>query len=207
MIASNIKNIIFDLGGLFLAIDYNKTASSFKKLNLQNFDEIYSKMQQSNLFDDFETGTIQENEFVCALKKHLPSSVTSTQIIDAWNAMLLYPIKENIQLLNDLKKKYRLFLFSNTNAIHLKAFSAILKKEFGKDNLSNYFEKSYYSHLFGMRKPDEDAFRKLLENHQLIARETLFLDDSIQHVEGAKNAGINSIHVNTNGLLKPFLLE
>ncbi|MEO9257431.1 MAG: HAD family phosphatase [Crocinitomicaceae bacterium] len=199
MIPSNIKNIIFDLGGLLIKIDYNKSVEAFRKLGMQNFDVIYSKMQQSTLFDLLETGKISEVDFIHELKQHLPTEITNQQILDAWNSMLLNWSVENLNLIKKLKKNYQLFLFSNTNSIHHAAFLKLLKEEIGDNDLSGYFVKTYYSHEFGMRKPHEDSFKQILDNHQLNSSETLFLDDSEQHIIGARKAGIHAIHVGMNG--------
>jgi len=199
MIPSNVKNIIFDLGGLLIKIDYNKSVEAFRKLGMQNFDVIYSKMQQSTLFDLLETGKISEADFIHELKQHLPSEITEQQILDAWNSMLLHWSVENLNLVKELKKKYNLFLFSNTNSIHQAAFFKLLEQEIGEKDLSDYFVKTYYSHEFGMRKPNEASFKQIIDNHQLNSDETLFLDDSEQHIVGARKAGIQAIHIETNG--------
>jgi putative hydrolase of the HAD superfamily len=143
MIPANIKNIIFDLGGLLIKIDYNKSVEAFRKLGMQNFDVIYSKMQQSTLFDLLETGKISEADFIHELKQHLPSEITEQQILDAWNSMLLHWSVENLNLVKELKKEYQLFLFSNTNSIHHTAFLKLLKQEIGEKDLSNFFVKTY----------------------------------------------------------------
>jgi putative hydrolase of the HAD superfamily len=112
--------------------------------------------------------------------------------------MLLHWSVENLNLVKELKKKYNLFLFSNTNSIHQAAFFKLLEQEIGEKDLSDYFVKTYYSHEFGMRKPHESSFKQILDNHQLNANETLFLDDSEQHIVGSRTAGIHAIHVETN---------
>ena len=89
-------------------------------------------------------------------------------------------------------KKYRLFLLSNTNEIHIKAFSAYLKKAYGFSDFSDYFENWYYSCRIGKRKPDQEIFEFVLSENGLIPSETLFIDDSPQHIEGAKKTGIHA---------------
>ena len=197
---SGIKNIIFDLGGVILNIDYNKTSQAFKDLGFTNFDEFYSQKEQTSLFNDLETGKINESQFISKIQIQ-QCDISDLQIIDAWNAMLLDLPKVRIQLINSLSKKYRVFLLSNTNSIHLNSFMTTIQTEYGSDILTPSFEKVYLSHEIGLRKPNIDCFQFVLKDQNLNASETLFLDDSIQHVEGAQKCGIRTSFVDVkNGM-------
>ena len=100
---------------------------------------------------------------------------------------------ERLALLEMVKNHYRLFLLSNTNAIHLPECKRIIRREHGLRDLSSFFEKEYYSHLLGMRKPEKRIFDHVIDENQLTREETLFVDDSPQHIEGGNNAGIRSV--------------
>ena len=187
-----IRNIIFDLGGVILNLDPAATQKAFETIGLADFEKHYTTIRQTGCFDDFDRGKISEKEFRDHLKKFLPATITDDAIDKAWNAMLLDLPKERLDLLQSLGKKYRLFLLSNTNEIHVTAFSSYLQKEFGFSDFSSYFERWYYSCRIGKRKPDVEIFQFVLNENGLIAEETLFIDDSPQHVEGAKKVGIKS---------------
>jgi putative hydrolase of the HAD superfamily len=188
---SGIKNIIFDLGGVILNIDYNKTSQAFKDLGFLNFDEFYSQKEQTTIFNQLETGKITEIEFVTEIQKHCPT-LNYYAIITAWNAMLLDLPKERIELIDPLSKKYNVFLLSNTNAIHYQSFINSIENEFGKDILTPCFQKVFYSHEIGQRKPNKSCFEYVLKEAKVNAKETLFLDDSIQHIHGAQSCNINT---------------
>lgn len=191
-----IDTIIFDLGGVVLNLDYNLTINAFKKLGKENFERLYTQSEQDKIFDQFEIGKISASEFRAYLKSFLDNSVNDADIDVAWNAMLLDLPKHRIDLLLELKKRYRIFLFSNTNEIHLDAFQKIIFDSFGDKNLlETIFHQTYYSHLVGFRKPTAEAFEVVLNDHNLIPEKTLFIDDSEQHIEGAKKLGINTIHL------------
>lgn len=187
--------IIFDLGGVILNINYRLTASAFKKLGIPDFDSIYTQLRQTPLFDDFETGNISPAEFRKRIKALLPPGVTDAQVDEAWNAMLLSVPIERLQLLEKLSKKYRLFLLSNTNIIHIKAYLAYLKKHHSLPNLSHIFEKEYYSYEIGMRKPNQEIFDFVIAQNKLNPKETIFIDDSPQHIQGAAAAGVRTFHL------------
>lgn len=188
------ENIIFDLGGVILNIDYQLTSKAFVGLGFDNFDEYYTQKKQSRVFDLFETGKITEETFVEEISKELPRA-SEHQIIDAWNAMLLDLPGKRIELIQQLSKDHRVFLLSNTNEIHEKAFREIVEKQFGRYIFDELFEKAYLSHHIGLRKPDRECFEYVLDQNNLNPENTIFIDDSVQHVEGAKQAGIRALHL------------
>lgn len=197
---------IFDLGGVLLNLDTAATGNAFRALGMTGFDAHYTQAKQSGLFDAFDKGEISPQEFRNTLKKHLPPGTSDEAIDKAWNAMLLDLPVERLQLLEQLRGKYRLFLLSNTNEIHVTAFSAYLQRTFGFSDFSGYFERWYYSCRIGKRKPDAEAFLHVLEENGLIAEETIFIDDSPQHVEGARKLGIHAelLRVNEGEELTEF---
>lgn len=188
-----IRNIIFDLGGVLLNIDYNLTEKAFAGLGCKDFNNIYSKAKQTSLFNDFEMGNIPETGFFEELKhlaglKHTPEQ----ELVNAWNAMLINLPEENYSLLKSLQNKYRVFLLSNTNETHIKKFTEIIEQSHGFSNFEKLFEKTYYSSEIGLRKPNSDCFLHILSENNLNAKETVFIDDSIQHIEGAAKTGIHA---------------
>jgi epoxide hydrolase-like predicted phosphatase len=189
----DIKNIIFDFGEVVLNIDYDALVGAFRKLGIKNFDELFSKAKQSDLFDNFEKGLISEGDFVAALKKISNMDLSTAQIIDAWNAILLDLPKERVELIKRLKKNHRTFLLSNTNNTHIKKFESDIEKTIGLDYFYSAFDKVYYSSRMKMRKPDAEIFEFVLKENGLKPEETLFIDDSPQHIEGGKRLGINAI--------------
>jgi putative hydrolase of the HAD superfamily len=192
----NIKNIIFDLGGVILNINYHLTIDAYKNLGLTNFESMFTQAQQVGLFDQLDKGLVTPAQFREGLRQISNVALSDRQIDDAWNAMLLDFPQHRLEVLKSVKNYYKTFLLSNTNAIHIDEYNNILLKTFGVDNLSVFFDKEYYSHKIHMRKPDAEAFEIILNENNLNASETLFIDDTLQHVEGAKKLGILAYHLN-----------
>lgn len=188
----NIKNIIFDLGGVILNIEYQLTVEAFKKLGVDNFEQQFSQAQQTHLFDLYEKGQLSSPEFRNEVKKHLGNHLSDTDIDHAWNALLLDLPAERLVLLNKVKAAYPTFLLSNTNDIHIETFNANLKNTYGLNNLSEHFHKLYLSYEVGMRKPDAEIFELVLSENKLKPEETLFIDDSPQHIASAQQLGIQA---------------
>ena len=201
-----IKNIIFDLGGVVLNLDYSKTEDEFKKIGVLHFKELYSQKKQTILFDDFEKGKIKPEVFISSLKDSENLKIREIDFINAWNAMLLEIPIEKLQFINGLKKDYKIFLLSNTNEIHIKKFEDDLKKNNMLEKFYKCFDKIYYSSRMGKRKPDENCFNQVLEENGLVAEKTVFIDDSIQHIEGAEKVGIKTFNLEKNKSILELLV-
>lgn len=195
-----IKNIIFDLGNVILNIDINKSEIEFKKHGLENFDQLYSLVSQTKIFDYLETGKISPQEFYSQLRQISNTNLTDDIIKTCWNALILdFPAKR-IEFLLNLRKKHKIFLLSNTNQIHYEYYNSIFKKEFDFKSLDSIFEKAYYSHQIGYRKPDFKAFEFVLKNSQLEPKETIFIDDNKENIEVANQIGIKTLCLENNNL-------
>ena len=191
---NNIRNIIFDLGGVILDIDIPKTKRAFQELGVNNIDDFFGIGKAASIFKEQEVGTISDDDFIAGLGALGGKELPREQVIGAWNAMLIRFPEERIELLKQLRSRYRLFLFSNTNAIHLQAFQKMFMEQFGYP-LDSLFEKVYYSHVMGLRKPDEQSFRYILEDSALKAEETLFVDDAKNNIEGAERVGLKTLFI------------
>jgi glucose-1-phosphatase len=211
-----IKNIVFDFGGVIIDIDFWRSINAFINLGAKNFDEMYSQSQQSGIFDELDKGNISSEEFFKALKKHLPDSVSEQQIIDAWNAILIGLPESRIRLLENIRNNYRIYLLSNTNSIHYKEYIEELQNKYGYKDLSYLFEKVYLSFEVHMRKPDIGFFKLVIDENGLKAEETLFIDDSVQNLPPAMELGIRTfflpkdVDVSTlfeNGMLRNNILD
>ncbi|MEX2597214.1 MAG: HAD family phosphatase [Salibacteraceae bacterium] len=201
---NSIDAIILDLGGVILNIDYDLTIKAFKELGFRNFEEQYSQLQQSGLFDRLETGMISPDDFVSEIKRVLPKA-TNKEIIEAWNALLLDFPEGRIHTVIQIAEKRPTFLLSNTNAIHYKEFNKTFYRQTGLKDIKPLFKEAFLSHEIHLRKPDIRAFELILDKHELKAGRTFFVDDSPQHVEAAKRMGIQSYLMNKNDSLEQLL--
>ena len=193
---SQIKNIIFDLGGVILNINYQLTIDAFKKLGFNDFDDFYTQKKQSRLFNKFETGKLSILDFYKYIKENCPTKINNNEIKTAWNAMLLDLPLYRLEFLEKINKSYHLYLLSNTNEVHISEFKKIINNNVGYDRFLAVFKKCYYSSEIELRKPNKSCFRYVLEKNKLLANETLFVDDSIQHIKGANSVGIKTYLLN-----------
>jgi FMN phosphatase YigB (HAD superfamily) len=189
----SIKNIIFDFGGVICNLDVQLTERRFRELGMTEFDPAYSLAGGESIFSVFERGAITPGQFREGLRKSLPPGVTDAAIDEAWNAMLLDIPPDRIRLLQSLRDRYRIFLLSNSNEIHYQCYLARFREQFGYDDFDALFEKAYFSFHLKMQKPEPGIFEYVINQHSLHPNETLFIDDSPRHAEGARRVFIHGI--------------
>jgi putative hydrolase of the HAD superfamily len=195
MIKTETEAIIFDLGGVLINLDYQLTSKAFIDLGLTDFDATYSQLQQTDLFDRFETGAISSFHFINRLLDQLPQGTSGNKVVHAWNAMILDFPEERLLWLLKMKQCYRIFLLSNTNTLHMEAVRRSLERTIGHQRLEDYFEQVYLSCEMGLRKPNPEIFSRVCDEQGLNPATTVFIDDSPQHVEGAASIGLQALHL------------
>lgn len=186
-----IKNIIFDIGGVLLDIDHELT---FIKLSEVMGVDMSSNNIPAHIFKiilGFEKGEINTETFLWNLQKE--SSKLTPQpdkLIKAWNAMFIGWNPKRFKFLEELRNDYSIFLLGNMNDLHLEWFLKDLKRNHNIDDFdTKYFDKTFYSHLMKMRKPEIEIYRQFIKEAGINANESLFIDDNMENVVKARNAG------------------
>lgn len=193
-----IKNIIFDFGGVILDIDPQQINNELERLGYMDFQRLSSPEFQEGIINKFERGILTPEVFRKKVRDFLGFSITQQEIDDVWNSILLDIPKERIRVLEQAKKNYQIFLLSNSNEIHYDVYVRDLQLRFGYNDFDHLFHKSYFSFDLHMSKPNPEIFEFVMYQHQLNPQETLFIDDTLQHIETAKKLGFK-----TYQLVKP----
>jgi glucose-1-phosphatase len=203
---NNITTLIFDLGGVLINLDIDRCILNFKELGLENFEQLMSNFGQKGFFLQFEKGQISIEQFRDEIRKLTTYSLTDAQIDNAWSSFLVDLPTERLEILLELKRKFRLLLLSNTNPLHIEGAVPIEFAKAGK-TMSDIFDKCYLSYQMGMAKPDPEIFEALLADAGVKPEECLFLDDGIKNIDQANKLNIQTYLVDTNEdlgfLLKP----
>ena len=186
---NEIRNIIFDLGGVLLNIDPKKTIDAFGKLGMEQLVGDKGLSYDHEIFYLMEQGRITSDEFRQGVLELLPTQVSFQEIDDAWTAMLLDFPKIRVELVKNLRNDFKIYLFSNTNAIHVEKFHSIFRKQHGFE-VSTLFDKDFYSNEIGYRKPSPESFKEIIRLSGINPEESLFIDDSFQNVESAITSGL-----------------
>lgn len=181
-----IKNIIFDYGDVFINLDKSATIHELYRLGVR---EITTEMLE--VAKTYEIGRITQEEFIKAFTDLHPT-ISDEQFVKAWNAILKDFPKHRLDFIKELNAsgKYRLFLLSNTNDLHISWIQDDWQEELYEE-FKSQFEKFYLSHEIDLRKPNKDIFEFVLRENGLKAEETFFVDDTKEHTDSAKKLGIH----------------
>ena len=189
---TNIKNIIFDLGNVLLNLDFNASITAFKKLGLTNNLIDQQQAYSDPVFYNLETGKITPEEFRNRVRKILNNTnVTDQQIDAAWSAMILDIPEHRVKKLQKLSEKYNIYLFSNTNKIHINGLLKDFKTQHGI-HFTTLFTEIYYSHEINDRKPNLSSFEKVILLSGVKPEESIFIDDLEKNTIAAKQAGLKT---------------
>ena len=196
-----IRNIIFDLGGVILNINPQLTVDEFRKLGWSDFYDDNHKALDKELFFHLERGDSSPGDFRDTVREMINDQVKDDAIDKAWTAMILDIPADRIRYLEKLKKVYRIFLLSNTNEIHRLKFHREFENDFGY-SFYDLFERNFYSHEMGTRKPNREIYEVALKEAGLVAGETLFIDDIEENTEAAKSVGMKVLHIKPGSLME-----
>jgi FMN phosphatase YigB (HAD superfamily) len=178
-----INTVIFDFGDVFVDLDKGAAVEAFKTLGLDGPNE---ELQRLNY--NFEIGKISELEFLEGIQKEIPNA-DILDIRKAWNSLIgEFPL-HRLEFLQMLCGKYRMFLLTNTDSIHIDHFEQNVGMTFSRD-FYGCFEKVYYSYEMGKRKPDQQVFEYIIRKHDLNPSRTLFVDDKKENTDAAAAAGL-----------------
>lgn len=193
-VTSELDALVLDFGGVLYPIDYDAPVRAFDALGFDDFEGFYHQAGQHAWFDALEVGDLDPEVFLHRLVERCAPGTTTDSVRDAWNSILLRMPLERLRWVEGLGAQTRLFLFSNTNALHAQEFECRLEEDGLLTPFRSAFEALHYSHEFGQRKPHPASFLALCAAHELDPVRTGFVDDSSHHVEGARAAGLQALH-------------
>jgi len=192
---TQIKHIIFDLGKVIINVDTDETMKSIARRGISNLEKIQTELLASDTYFKLETGAIRPDEFRSAVRNVVDIPYTDDEIDADWNAMLLDIPPERVKFMTRLKSKYKLYLLSNTNHIHWLSYDRYFQDHFDYPSINTFFTHCWYSYLMGVRKPDTEIFRMVMEEGGFQAGEVAFVDDLKENVDAAATQGMTPVHL------------
>lgn len=189
-----IKNLVFDFGGVVVDLNWDKAVRHFAELGLPNADKVLDRYKQNGLFLELEEGKITAEEFKKGLEAMCGRELSDEELLKAWLGFLNEVSLPRLKVLEELHRKYKMYLLSNTNPYVMGWARSSAFSGDGK-GLDYYFDKLYLSYQMGITKPDINIFKRMLEDGNMVPEETLFIDDGLANIEAARSLGLDTLHV------------
>ncbi|UBM62133.1 HAD family phosphatase [Candidatus Sulfidibacterium hydrothermale] len=211
---AEIENIIFDFGGVIIDIDPLLTIKALEKLGFHDIERLKTEEFYQKVIYKFEKGIDTPEVFRNKLRDYLQMNLSDQQLDDAWNALLYDIPEERIRIIEEVKKNYPVYLLSNSNEIHYDLYVRDLQLRFGYREFDELFSKAYFSFDLHLAKPHVEIYEFVIHHHRMDPEKTLFIDDRMDNIEGARRAGLKTFHLQPpqtirhlfkNGKLKPGL--
>ena len=192
-----LPNLLFDFGGVIIDIDYAATPAAMRRLSRTGSTVEFAQAHQAALFDQFETGHLSPTEFRAGLRATYDLDATDAELDAAWHAMLLDVPAERLALIGKLRRRgHQTALLSNTNVLHIAEINQRLARQYGfRHGIADVLDRVFYSQEVGWRKPGEEIFRHALDEMGWRAVDTLFIEDSPQHVATARRLELRVLHL------------
>jgi len=187
-----IKNILFDLGGVIIDLHIYKTRSAFEEMGMPDTSNWFIASNQATLLNGYETGNLTTEQFIEGINAEIGLKISEGDFYAAWTTMLGKVKEPRIHMLKGLREKYRVYALSNINAMHAHACHEILQRDHDIFSFHEIFDLVFYSHEIGARKPDPEAWLKVIERTGLIPEETLYVDDNSDNIETARKLGFHA---------------
>jgi putative hydrolase of the HAD superfamily len=193
----HIKNLVFDFGNVLVNLDKQRCVKHFEELGLHKVDELINNSFKEGFFQNYELGLISTGEFREHIRSLTNKKLKDEAIDAAWNSFLVTIPPRKLMLLLELRKRYMVYLLSNTNELHWQWSCDKLFPYKGFD-VNSYFEKTYLSFEMKLSKPDAKIFQTMIEDSGIDPEETLFIDDSVDNCLAAETLGIRSFVAESN---------
>lgn len=190
-----IDAIIFDFGNVLLDLDYDAVMQGFSDVASKNKNEIKEMVVSAPLLQNLEIGAIDPHDFFKGIRKLLGTDASDFELAQIWDSVLNDLSISRMKKLLDVGEKYQTYILSNTNIIHEMTFNRMIKGATGKDSLHDFVNKVYFSHEIGLRKPDVACYQYVIDDIGTDPSRMIFLDDRIENLEGAQQAGLNVLHI------------
>lgn len=204
---SEIKNILFDFGGVIVSLNKQQALDRFTAIGFPNIEDYLNEFRQEGIFLEYEEGKINREDF-CKEFRRLAGNdnITVEDIDQGWLGFLVNIPEYKYELLKELRKKYKVYLLSNTNP---SVMGWAMTSDFSPEGLpiSAFFDKCYLSYEIGHAKPDREIFDFIIADSGMNPAETLFLDDGKANVEIGSKLGFQTYQANQEEDLRQVFVD
>ena len=184
-----IHALLFDLGGVVIAIDFDRVLRYWQPCSSLDFEEMRRRWRLDAVYRRHERGEIDAAGFFAHLRQVFELEAPDEEIERGWNRVFAGEIDATLETIHGLRSRLPCFAFTNTTPTHQTAWSA------GYPRVVAAFERIFCSPELGMRKPEREAFTHVSREMGVEPESILFFDDTPENVEGARRAGLQAVQV------------
>lgn len=182
---------IFDFGNVIINIDFDLMYNRFQEFLGPNYDIAFNALNEYEFFERVESNAYSLRDMTTIINEY-GGNLTTDQVKEAWNAMLLDIPQNRLELLKQVSDQYPIYLLSNTNQVHIDEIFGRLTKQYGQNPIAQYFDQLFLSYEIGYIKPQVEIYEYLLENIDTPAENCLFFDDLQVNLDSAATLGIQT---------------
>jgi putative hydrolase of the HAD superfamily len=184
-----IKNIVFDFGGVIVNFSREAAVKKFEEIGVANANDLLDAYHQKGAFLQVEDGTINAEEFRIILSELAGKELSYEQVKEGWLGFMLDVPQYRLEYLLELRKKYKLYILSNTNP-YVMSWARSNDFTIAGRPLDDYFDKIYTSYELKAVKPGKTIFELMIKDADMLPGETLFVDDGPANIKMAKELGM-----------------
>lgn len=183
------KNILFDLGGVLLHLRYEKAIAAILPTcppdRIEANRSFFTLFERDDRVNDYESGRMTASDFYDYFCGKTGCTMAFDEFVQLWRS-IFERNSPMIQFARRLKQTYNLYLWSNAGDLHIPyVFEAFPEL--------NFFDGNAVSCYIGAMKPDVEYYERAIKKLSIRPEESLFIDDRIENIEGARAYGIPSI--------------
>lgn len=189
---TNIKNIVFDLGGVLIDLDRDRAVRRFEQIGVVDAEQLIDAYEQKGIFLEVENGTISAGQFCQKLCEHTGKDLPYEEIKYAWLGFIIDTPQYKLDYLLKLRENYQVYLLSNTNPIIQDGWARTDQFSLAGLPIGAYFDQMYTSYEVGVTKPDRKIFDYMIADSGMVPSETLFVDDAKSNIEVGRSLGFDT---------------
>ena len=181
-----INWFLFDLGNTLIKLAYERVLENVCRSAALSRDELIEILEEPGGYRDMERGAVTFREFYEFIADKAGYRGSLHDFREIWSDFFDGAIPGTEDLLDRIRRKYRVAFLSNSNEVHAEVIPRRFASLFKKD------DRFVFSHRFRVAKPDPEIFRRALEVLGALPQNVVFIDDLLENVLAARGEGIRS---------------
>jgi glucose-1-phosphatase len=194
-----VEVLLFDLGGVVVDIDFRRCFAHWAHSADCDVEELASRFSIDAAYEAHERGRLPISEYLEHLRRTLGLALTDDELLAGWNDIWTGVNADIGPLLTLASNAFPLYAFTNSNPTHRAVWSQRFAEALG------IFTSTFVSSEIGHRKPERAAFDYVASMIGAPPESILFLDDGPENVTGAREAGMQAVHVTSTDSVRNAL--